>query len=160
MRHRLHALDWMRGIAMILMATDHASAAFNSHRLVTDSSMFYAAGTPLPWLDFLFRWASHLCAPTFLFLAGVSLALSVDRRRASGVSEAKIDRDLLLRGLLILLVDLTIISWIWTPGSILLQVMYAIGLSMILMIPARRLPLVALLSVAALGVGSAHWIWV
>lgn len=29
MLHRLPALDWMRGILMVLMATDHASGAFN-----------------------------------------------------------------------------------------------------------------------------------
>jgi uncharacterized membrane protein len=37
-------------------------------------------------------------------------------------------------------VDLGFIRWLWFPGSILLQVMFAIGLSMVLMVPFRRLP--------------------
>lgn len=135
---------------MILMATDHASAAFNAHRYVTDSAFLYAPGSAIPTLEFLYRWASHLCAPTFLFLAGASLAMSVQRRQRNGVPESRIDRDLLVRGLLILGVDLTLISWLWFPGSILLQVMYAIGLSMVLMIPLRRLPAILIAAIAGL----------
>lgn len=41
---------------------------------------------------------------------------------------------------MILIVDLGFIRWLWFPGSILVQVMFAIGLSMVLMVPFRRLP--------------------
>ena len=154
---RLPAIDWMRGIVMILMATDHASGAYNSGRLVTDSALMYAAGMPLPPLQFLHRWLSHLCAPTFLFLAGTALALSIEKKVARGDGGPAIDRDMFVRGLIILAVDLFLINLLWFPGTILLQVMYAIGVAMILMIPLRRLPSPALL---ASGVGvlfAAEW---
>ncbi|MDT8435782.1 MAG: heparan-alpha-glucosaminide N-acetyltransferase domain-containing protein [Gemmatimonadota bacterium] len=149
MRRRLPAIDWMRGIVMILMATDHASSAFNSGRLVTDSALMYAAGMPLPPVQFFHRWLSHLCAPTFLFLAGTALALSIERKAARGDSGRTIDRDMLVRGLIILSVDLFIINLFWFPGAILLQVMYAIGLAMVMMIPLRRLPSPVLLAAGA-----------
>lgn len=137
---RLAPIDRMRGIVMILMASDHAAAAFFSGRLMTDSVYLYTPETALPALAFLSRWVSHICAPTFLFLAGTSLALSIAKRRARGVSQFAIDRDLLIRGLLIISVDMFLISWLWRPGAFLLQVMFAIGAAMILMIPMRRLP--------------------
>jgi len=148
MKHRLPALDWMRGIVMILMASDHASGAFNAGRLVTDSALFYDPQQQLGWLQFLYRSVSHLCAPTFLFLAGTALALSIERKIQRGVSSSTIDRDLLFRGLIILGVDLFIINWFWVPEFFLLQVMYAIGLAMILMILLRRLPTLLLVAVA------------
>lgn len=139
MKHRYVALDWMRGIAMALMAVDHASGAFNKGRLFTDSAFFYDAGMPLPALQFFTRWITHICAPTFLFLAGTSLALSVERRRKAGESNASIDRFLLTRGLIIALLDPILISRFWGyEGSIAFQVLYAIGVSLIFMIPLRR----------------------
>ena len=76
MKERLPALDWMRGIVRVLMATDHASEAFNANRTITDSVLMYNWEQALDALEFAYRWISHLCAPTFLFLAGAALALS------------------------------------------------------------------------------------
>ena len=154
-KQRLPALDWMRGIVMMLMATDHASGAFNAKHLVTDSTFFYNPSVPLPAIPFFYRWVSHLCAPTFLFLAGTALALSIARKLERGTGAWRIDRDLLIRGLIILAVEVFFINWFWFPGVMLLQVMYAIGLSMIIMIPARRLPTAGLVTLAlAILVGS------
>ena len=139
MKHRYVALDWMRGIVMVLMAVDHASGAFNKGRLFTDSSFLYQAGMELPALQFFTRWITHICAPTFLFLAGTALALSLERRERAGESNTSIDRYLLTRGLLIALLDPILISRFWGYGSIMFQVLYAIGVSLILMIPLRRL---------------------
>ena len=74
---RLPAIDAMRGIVMVLMAMDHASHVFNAGRYVRDSFIWYRAGSEIPAAQFLTRWVTHLCAPTFLFLAGLVLALSV-----------------------------------------------------------------------------------
>ena len=65
---------------MILMASDHASGAYNAGRLVTDSVLLYDPQQQLGLLQFSYRWISHLCAPTFLFLAGTALALSIERK--------------------------------------------------------------------------------
>jgi len=129
----------MRGIVMILMALDHASEAFNKGRLFTDSFALYTAGTKLPALQFFTRWITHICAPTFLFLAGTSLALSSERREKAGEPRGSLDRFLLTRGLLIAALDLVLISPLWGQGSITLQVLYAIGMSFVFMIPLRRL---------------------
>ena len=131
----------MRGIVMILMVSDHASEAFNAARPVTDSVLFPGWDRPLPGGPFLYRWLSHLCAPVFLFLAGTSLALSSERRRSSAhTKDWSIDRDLAIRGTFIVILELAFINYFWFPRNLLLQVLYAIGVSMILMIPLRRLP--------------------
>lgn len=140
----------MRGIVMVLMAIDHASAAFNKGRLVTDSFFLYQAGMVLPAAQFWTRWISHICAPTFLFLAGTALALSIERRVKAEESNWDIDRHLLLRGFIIAILDILIITWFWYPGFVLLQVLYAIGFSIIIMIPLRRLSSLWLLG---LGIG-------
>src|SRR5215204_996593 len=81
--NRIATLDWMRGLVMVLMVIDHASMAFDGNHLSEDSAFYpYAATMALPAGEFLTRWLTHLCAPTFLFLAGAALALSVERRAA------------------------------------------------------------------------------
>jgi uncharacterized membrane protein len=136
---RLLPLDWMRGLVMVLMAIDHASGVFNAGRLMTDGVVLYHPGTPLPAAQFLTRWITHLCAPTFVFLAGAALALSTERRRARGASAAALDRFVVTRGLLIAALDPVWMSWVLAPGEILFQVLYAIGGSMIAMVALRRL---------------------
>ena len=149
MKHRYVALDWMRGIAMVLMAIDHASGAFNKYKLFTDSVFLYEAGTRLPAAQFFTRWITHICAPTFLFLAGTGLALSIGRRERAGESSISIDRFLLTRGLLIAALDPILISRFWGEGStIMFQVLYAIGVSFIFMIPLRRLRTTWLLGIS------------
>ena len=54
------ALDWLRGLVMILMTVDHASGVFNAGRLMTDGTALYRPGTPLPAAQFLTRWITHL----------------------------------------------------------------------------------------------------
>jgi uncharacterized membrane protein len=83
--HRIAAIDWMRGLVMVLMVLDHSSMAFDRHHLDEDSAFYTGAGTmALPAAEFLTRWMTHICAPTFVFLAGTALALSVERRVAKG----------------------------------------------------------------------------
>lgn len=148
MKHRLLPIDWMRGFVMVLMAIDHASVAFNAGRLNTDSYFLYTPGMELPAAQFWTRWITHICAPSFLFLAGTAAALSVGKRVESGHDARSIDRHLLTRGLIIALLDPILISWVWYPGQILFQVLYAIGVSLILMVPLRRLRLVWLVVIA------------
>ena len=122
---------------MVLMTVDHASLFFNAGRISADSAGAYVPSTPLPLDQFLLRWVTHLCAPTFLFLAGVSLALSSARRAERGMTRQAIDRDLLLRGGLIVALDLSYMSVL--AQHLICQVLYAIGLSMIFMVWLRRI---------------------
>ena len=130
---RLAAIDWMRGLVMVLMAIDHASLAFNGGRLGGDSWFMHQAGSELPAAQFFTRWITHLCAPTFVFLAGTALALSFERRRLAGGRDRDLDRRLFKRALVILAFELL---W-WAPFG--LQVLFAIAMGLICMIPLRRL---------------------
>jgi uncharacterized membrane protein len=144
-KKRISTIDWMRGLVMILMVIDHASMAFDGHHVAEDSALYPDAGTmALPAAEFLTRWITHLCAPTFVFLAGTALALSVERRVAKGQSAWSIDKDILIRGAIIALMDPTIISF--GSGRWTFQVLLAIGVAMMCMAPLRRLPTWALLT--------------
>jgi uncharacterized membrane protein len=138
--NRLVALDWLRGLVMVLMTIDHASGAFNAGRFTADGVRLWKAGSALPAAQFLTRWVTHLCAPTFVFLAGAALALSIHRRLEAGESPRSIDGFQLRRGLLIVLLDPLWMSWaLREPGYVILQVLYVLGLGMICMVPLRRL---------------------
>jgi uncharacterized membrane protein len=137
---RLTALDWMRGLVMVLMAIDHSSDAFNGGRLFTDSVSMWHAGAPLPAAQFLTRWITHICAPTFLFLAGTSLAFTVSRQVASGDRPAAIDRYIFVRGAIIAAFELWVSFFVMPPGKFVFQVLYGIGSAYVLMVPLRRLP--------------------
>lgn len=150
---RLPALDWLRGLVMALMAVDHADALFNPRHAQTDASWMARPG-PLPVPDFLTRWCTHLCAPTFVFLAGAAMALSIARAEARGRNAWAIDRHWLLRGLVLLVLEVTLVSFYWQVGQpglgITLQVLYALGGGLMAMVVLRRLPAAALLALALL----------
>ena len=134
---RIVAIDWMRGIVMILMALDHASGFFNQGRLFTDSVLLYTSGDTLVTDQFLTRWITHICAPTFVFLTGASMAISSARRLGQSVSQTEIDREFWIRGTFIAVLDLCVLSL--ASGKPVLQVLYAIGVSMVIMVWLSRL---------------------
>ena len=153
--HRIAAIDWMRGFVMVLMAIDHASQMWNAGRLNADSAYlpsfdlstaFWIPGTVLDEAQFYTRWITHLCAPTFLFLSGTSLAMSFEKRRAEGMPERELDRHLLIRAAIILACE-GFLSVMAGTGGLMLQVLYAIGASMVAMVVLRRLPTKALLAI-------------
>ncbi len=159
---RVAAIDWMRGLVMILMVIDHASMAFDAHHIAEDSAAYATALTsPLPAAEFFTRWITHLCAPTFVFLAGTALALSVERRVVRGADAWDIDKGMLVRGAIIALLDPTLISI--GSGRWTFQVLLAIGVSMMCMAPLRRLPSWALVTLSvgwmALGEIPTGWVW-
>jgi uncharacterized membrane protein len=159
---RIASIDWMRGFVMVLMIVDHASMAFDGSHLDDDSAMYANAATmALPAGEFFTRWMTHICAPTFVFLAGVALALSIERRVARGADAWEIDKNLIVRGAIIGLLDLTVISL--GSGKLNLGVLLAIGTSMICMAFLRRLPSLVLLTLALgwIGLGEipTDWVW-
>jgi uncharacterized membrane protein len=159
---RVAAIDWMRGFVMVLMIVDHASMAFDGSHLDDDSAMYPNAATmALPAGEFFTRWMTHICAPTFVFLAGVALALSIERKVAKGVPAWQLDKNILARGAIIALLDLTVISF--GSGKWNFGVLFAIGVSMMLMAGLRRLPSWWLLAIGvgwfALGELPTDWSW-
>jgi uncharacterized membrane protein len=159
---RIAAIDWMRGLVMVLMVIDHASMAFDGSHLDDDSAMYPGAATmALPGGEFFTRWITHICAPTFVFLAGVALALSIERRVAKGTNAWEVDKSILTRGAIIALLDPTIISL--GSGRLNFGVLFAIGVAMMCMALLRRLPTWSLLAFGlgwmALGEFPTDWAW-
>jgi uncharacterized membrane protein len=68
---RLPEIDALRGLAIVFMALDHTRDYFGDHTIDA-----LDLGHTKPAL-FLARWLTHFCAPTFVCLAGMSVALSV-----------------------------------------------------------------------------------
>ena len=113
---RLPSLDMLRGLIMVLMALDHARF------FVTKTHPLEYWGRSLPQyqsiLPFLTRLSSHLCAPGFFFLMGVSMVLFADSRRRRNWSEGQITRHFVLRGLLLLVVQQFIVNPAWFLGTV------------------------------------------
>src|SRR5712671_8012293 len=74
-RMRLNSLDTWRGLVIFLMMLDHVRDFFNRGALT--STPTEAGHTTV--LLYLTRWITHLCAPTFLFLAGVGIRLQYEK---------------------------------------------------------------------------------
>ncbi len=113
---RLAVLDAQRGLIMIFMALDHASLFIAGQHF----SEFW--GVPLPDYGDAFslftRVISHLCAPGFFFLMGVGMHFFWSSRRARGMAEGAIVRHFAIRGSLLIVVDIFIITPTWIIGTL------------------------------------------
>jgi uncharacterized membrane protein len=134
-RERLEAVDLLRGAVMVVMALDHVRDFVTSARF--DPVDLDKTNAPL----FFTRWITHFCAPVFVFLAGTGSHLAAAR----GDSKKDLARFLLLRGLWLVVLELTVVRFGWcfdvTNPSALLQVIWAIGWSMIVLAGLVFLPL-------------------
>lgn len=164
--HRRAAIDWLRGLVMILMALDHASLSWNAGRFSADSiylidpmtlSPAWIPGTEIDGLQFFTRWVTHLCAPTFLFLSGTSLAMSLEKRRQNGMREVELDRHLLIRAAVILGFE-GFFALLGIQTVLFIQILSAIGFSMIAMVILRRLPTFALLALGGGWLLGSEWV--
>lgn len=131
---RIMAIDALRGLVMLLMLVDHTREFFYLDRQVTDPMNLDVTDPAL----FLTRLAAHLCAPVFVVLTGVSAWLHArgDAARA-GAFLAK-------RGLFLIVLEVTLVNFAWTfdpaPETYFLQVIWAIGLSMLALAALVHLP--------------------
>ncbi|WP_321472105.1 heparan-alpha-glucosaminide N-acetyltransferase domain-containing protein [uncultured Paludibaculum sp.] len=153
---RLTALDTLRGLIMVLMALDHAS--FFIARV--HPFEYWNMGPPhyadTGW--FLTRWITHLCAPGFFFLMGTGLVYFRASRLDAGWTEARITRQLMGRGALLVVVSYLFEMAVWlmpdrfsssglsmnpmTGGHVpilVLTVLVTLGLTMALCAPLLRL---------------------
>ena len=161
---RIESIDRLRGLVMLLMALDHTRDFFGNSSLTPRD-----VNEPLL---FMTRWVTHLCAPTFIFLAGVSIYLWQRRHTKKETS-----RYLLFRGLWLIVLAFTLVKAIWTfnisPDFMIVQVIWVIGASMVIMSTAIYMPmrLLALLSVVMIAghnafdtisaekLGVYRWLW-
>jgi len=125
-KHRIASIDILRGLVMLIMAIDHVRDALHKgHPSPTD------LGVTTPILFFT-RFITHFCAPTFVFLSGISACLSATKR-----TSAQQALFLVKRGLWLLVIEVLVITFAITLNPfynlIILQVIWAIGGSMILL---------------------------
>jgi uncharacterized membrane protein len=131
---RLDAIDMLRGLVIAIMVLDHARDYFHFYAFRFDPT------DPAKTWPFLFatRWVTHLCAATFVFLAGVSIFF----QKANGKTGGSLSAFLVKRGLWLILLECTVIGFGFNFGEpfLFLQVIWAIGASMICMAAIARLP--------------------
>src|ERR1035437_2937437 len=65
---RINSIDTTRGFVMVIMALDHVRDFMHTTSMTRSPTNLQATTT----LIFMTRWVTHLCAPTFVFLSGVS----------------------------------------------------------------------------------------
>ena len=140
MGSRIVSVDFMRGLAMVVMAIDH-SRDFLSNLPFEPEDIAHT----YPALFFT-RWVTHFCAPLFFFLAGTGAYLLRQRTGSVGVAS----RFLFTRGLWLVVLEFTIIDYAWTFvwwhfGG----VVWSLGCSMVLLALLIRLPDVATFAVGA-----------
>ena len=126
---RIQSIDVVRGAVMVLMAIDHVRVYSG-----------LPAGGPTAGIFFT-RWVTHFCAPAFAFFAGTSAFLYGRKLgRASALA-----RYLVTRGLLLVLLELTVIRFAWTfnfdyANFVLAGVIWMLGWSMVLLAGLVWLP--------------------
>lgn len=125
---RIHSIDILRGIIMLIMALDHVRDFFHDQAMQDDPLNLQTTSPAL----FFTRWITHYCAPIFVFLSGVSAFISGQRK-----TKAELSSFLIKRGLWLVIVELLIISLAITFDPLyhifVLQVIWAIGWSMIIL---------------------------
>lgn len=131
---RILSIDILRGLVMIIMALDHTRDFFHVGAMTGDP---LNPDTTTGMLFFT-RWITHFCAPTFVFLSGLSAYLSAQNKTAAQASSF-----LLKRGLWLILIEIVVITFGLTFNPtynfIILQVIWAIGTSMIFLGLASRI---------------------
>lgn len=145
---RIDSIDLLRGIVMVIMMLDHTRDFVHRDALQgfdpTDLSRTNV-------LLFFTRWITHFCAPVFVFLAGTGSYLQLMR----GKSKTDLSRFLITRGLWLILLEFTVVrtSVVFNVDYRFLgimQVIWVIGVSMILLAALIHLPLRV---VAGFGIG-------
>lgn len=128
---RLANVDILRGIAMILMALDHTRSFLTGDPITPEDLAHSSAAL------FFTRWITHYCAPIFFLLAGTGAYLSLWQGR----SKNEVSRFLWTRGLWLIVLDLTVISYAWTSEFPLFSgVLWSIGWGMVGLSLLIRLP--------------------
>jgi len=138
LRARIDSIDLLRGIVMVIMMLDHTRDFVHSGALLFDPTDLTKTMTTL----FFTRWITHFCAPVFVFLAGTGGYLQLAR----GKSKRELSRFLVTRGMWLVVLEFTVVRL----GAFfsfdyrflgMMQVIWVIGVSMIVLAALIHLPL-------------------
>lgn len=147
--NRWENVDVVRGFVIALMALDHIRAYWGP----TPFEVLDLSQTSFAW--FMTRWITHLCAPTFIFLAGVSVYFQL----AKSNDKKAVSQHLLMRGLWLILLEVVVVNASWKGvlsfDHLWLQVIWAIGISMVICSALIWLP-VSLIAVSAIAMVAGH----
>ncbi|MEG1452741.1 DUF1624 domain-containing protein [Brevundimonas sp.] len=138
---RLQSIDALRGFVMVVMLLDHLRETWFLHISVLDP---IDAHTALPAL-YLARLAASLCAPVFVFLTGLSAFLYASKH---SLAETRI--FLIKRGLFLMALEVFLLSelyWGIASPTLWLQVIWCIGVCMIVLAAMISLPRRVLLAI-------------
>jgi uncharacterized membrane protein len=142
---RENSVDVVRGIVMIIMALDHVRDLMHVDSINLNPTDLTTT-TPAV---FFTRWITHLCAPIFVFLAGTSVYLSLQRK--SNLAETR--SHLIKRGFWLIFLEFTVVNFglFFDIGfhTLLFEVIAAIGfgfiaLSLLLKIRSQTLGIIGL----------------
>lgn len=138
---RIESIDILRGLVMVLMALDHTRDYFHYGSFFSNPTDIE---TTTPFLFFT-RFITHYCAPVFIFLAGTSAFLYGSKK-----SKSALFKFLITRGFWLILLSLVVNNFLWkfdvTYSLISFQVIWAIGLCMILLSLVIYIPIKGLLA--------------
>jgi uncharacterized membrane protein len=141
--HRIESIDQLKGLVMVLMALDHTRDYFHETIQLADLTDPALSTAPV----YFTRWITHFCAPAFSLLAGVSAFLVGQRK-----TKNELTAFLLKRGLWLVFIEVTIVSFGWYFDvhfrNIDLAVIWTLGISMIFLALAVRLPMKVILVVS------------
>ncbi len=120
---------------MIIMALDHCRDFLHYGVSIGEDPLDFATTTPFL---FMTRWITHFCAPVFVFLSGTSIFLYSSKDK----TKKQVAFFLFTRGLFLMIVEVFLIETLWDFNFtiIYLQVIWAIGLSMVLLSVLQYLP--------------------
>ena len=140
-RERIYSIDFLRGVVMMIMLLDHTRDFVHAGAMQFDPTDPGSTTVPL----FFTRWITHYCAPTFVFLSGVSIYL----QKMSGKTNRELSRFLFTRGLWLIVLEFTVIRFLitfnldYTSNFGMAQVIWVIGSSMVVMAALIHLPFFA-----------------
>jgi uncharacterized membrane protein len=144
-RTRLIAIDALRGLVMLFMLVDHVRETWFLHMQVSDPVDAHTADPAL----FFTRLLSTFCAPVFVALTGLSAWLY-----GQSHTKGEVSSFLLKRGLFLIFLELTFVGFAWTakfpPSTFWLQVIWAIGICMIILSALIYLPRAAQIALGLL----------
>lgn len=140
-KERIYSIDLLRGIVMMIMLLDHTRDFVHSGALSSDPTNLATTTLPL----FFTRWITHYCAPIFVFLSGVSIYL----QKMKGKPTGELARFLLTRGIWLVVLEFTVVRFGFVFNLDysffgVAQVIWVIGVSMIIMAALIYLPMKAI----------------